>query len=76
MSNKPFPFRTESVITVLVIPMPIYQKEAFDVSQDFSETWKDFISMKPESVGKAEWIRQAITFFVEKQKSKIKQRKE
>ncbi|MBI1744321.1 hypothetical protein HYR54_14830 [Candidatus Acetothermia bacterium] len=56
--------------------MPIYQKEAFDVSQDFSETWKDFISMKPESVGKAEWIRQAITFFVEKQKSKIKQRKE
>ena len=52
--------------------MPIYHKEAFDVSRDFGKTWARFISMKPEAVGKAEWIREAITFFVEKSKAKPK----
>jgi len=49
-----------------------YQKEAFDITQHFRPTWEKFMGIKPESVSKAEFIRQAIEAFVEQQERERK----
>ena len=55
--------------------MAVYRKEAFDISRDFEQSWNDFMAMKPERTGKAEWIREAIRNYVERQKAKQKRSK-
>ena len=50
--------------------MAMYQKEAFDITQDFQPVWKIFMALKPEKVKKAEHIRLAIEEYVKNHNQK------